>query len=319
MSLTRSVVSTFTVAMMVLGTQVVSGQNFPIRPIVFHTSEAGGTNDFAARVIAQGITGSLGQPVVVDNINSAISGETLARAKPDGYTMSLGSSIIWLSPLTQKTTYDPLKDLAPITLVFTYPHILVVHTSIPAKSVKELINLAKANPGKLNVSSAAATSGQSALSAELFKAMAGINMVRVPYKGNPSALIGLLSGEVDLMFNDLGSVTPHVKAGKLKPLAVTSLEPYSYTPDLPTLAASGLAGFESILVSGVMVPAGTPPEIITRLNQEIVRVLRGPEVKEKVPGSEVMGSTPAAFGGKINSEIAKWGKLLKNAGVNLER
>src|SRR5262249_7293475 len=153
-------------------------------------------------------SGPLGQPVVVDNVNSAISGETLARAKPDGYTMSLGSSIIWLQPLAQKTPYDTLKDLAPVSSVFTYPHLLVVHASMPAKSVKDLSALAKANPGKLNVSSAAAITGQSSLSAELFKAMAGVKIVRIPYKGNPSALIGLISGEVDMMFIDWGSVDP---------------------------------------------------------------------------------------------------------------
>jgi tripartite-type tricarboxylate transporter receptor subunit TctC len=312
----RFSVSMCTVAMTVLGAQAVSGQNYPTHSILFHTTEAGGTNDLAARVIAQGIAASLGVPVVVDNINSVLSGETLARAKPDGYTMSLGSSIIWLSPLTTKAPYDTLRDLAPVSLVFTYPHVLVVHTSIPAHSVKDLIALAKANPGKLNASAAAAITGQSSLSTELFKSMARVNIVRVPYKGNPSALIGLLSGEVDMMFNDWGSVLPHMKSGALRALAVTSLTPYPYTPDLPTMSASGLPGFESILVSGVLVPAGTPPAIVNRLSQEIQRVLKGPEVKEKVPGSEVAGSTPEQFGAKLNSEITKWGKLIRELGLS---
>ena len=317
---TRSFVSIFSIAMLVLGTGVVSCQDFPNKPIRILTTEAGANFDFQARIIAQGISGSLGQPVIVENRPSALLADVAARAAPDGYTVAIGGGVVWLAPLTQKTSYDAVRDFSPITLAAMYPSILVVHPSVPAKSVKELIALAKARPGVLNFAATADPGGASFLAGELFKAMAGINIVRISYKGNASGLIDLLAGEVHFMFIAPASVTQQVKLGKLRALAVTSAEPTQLVPGMPTLAATGLPGYESISIVGILAPAGTPVAIVNRLNQEIVRFLTRADVKEKFFNDriEVVGSSPAQFGAKIKSEIAKWGKVLMDAGVKVE-
>jgi tripartite-type tricarboxylate transporter receptor subunit TctC len=305
----------------ILGLSVMgaSGQGFPTRSILIRSTTPGGTNDLAARIVAKEIAGPLGQPVVVENVPSAIAGENLARAKPDGYTMALGAGTIWLTPLFQKTPYT-MKDLAPISSVMTYPHVLVVHPSVPAKSVGDLIKLAKSRPGELNIAGSASPGSQSRMGAELFKSMAGVNIVHIPFKGNPEGLRALVSGEVQAMFTDTGSAMPLVKAGKLKALAVTSLKPFSYAPGVPTVTASGLPGFESILFAGILAPGGTPAAIISRLNQEIVRALSKPDVPAQFPklgiDAEVVPSSPEQFAAKIDSEMVKWGKIFKDAGLN---
>jgi tripartite-type tricarboxylate transporter receptor subunit TctC len=320
MLIPRFLIATFSVAVMMLGANAVSGQNYPNKPIRILSTEAGGVLDIAARVIAQEISAPLGQPVLVENRASTIIPDMAARATPDGYTVSMGGGSTWLTPLIQKTSYDPIRDLAPITSVYTFPYILVVNSSVPVKSVKDLIDLVKAKPGVLNIAATASPGGLSFLAAELFKATTGVNMVRVAYKSNASALIAVLAGEAQLMFNDPGSVTPHVKSGKLRALAVASLEPTPLAPGLPTLAASGVPGFEVISFTGALVPAGTPAPVISRLNREIVRALNKADVKEKFfkEGIEVAGSTSGQFAAKIKSEMAKWGKVLKNAGVKPE-
>jgi tripartite-type tricarboxylate transporter receptor subunit TctC len=318
---TRSVVSMFPVVIMViLGASAVFSQNYPNKPIHVFVSEPGSAFDFYGRIIAKELAGPLGQPLIVENKPSNLTPELLLKSAPDGYTIAMGSGTFWLTPLTQKMPYDAVRDFAPITLMYTYPHILVANAALPVKSVKELVDLAKAKPGMFNIGATASPGGQSFLSTELFKAIAGINLVRVPYKGNAEALVALLAGEVHLMFNDLTSVTPHVKAGKLRALAVTTLEPFPPAPGLPTLAASGVPGYESILIAGMLAPAETPVAIINRLNQEIVRVLKRPDIAEKFTnnGVEVLGSTSVEFAAKIKSEIAKWAKVLKDAGVKME-
>jgi tripartite-type tricarboxylate transporter receptor subunit TctC len=317
---TRSVVSIVSVVVMALGAGTLWGQDFPNKPIRILATEAGANFDLQARMIAPGISASLGQPVIVENISSAILPDILAKTAPDGYTMATAGSSFWVSPLTQKTSYDMVRDFAAITMMTTYPYLLIVHPSLPVKSTRDLINLAKANPGVLNIGATASPGGASFLAAELFKAMAGVNMVRVPYKGNASALVAVIAGEVHLMINDVPTATPSVKSGKVRAVAVTSLEPSPLAPGIPPLAATGLPGYELISIVGMMAPAGTPAANINRLYQEIVRFLSRPDVKEKFFNNkiEVVASSPAEFAAKIKSEIAKWGKVLKDAGVKAE-
>jgi tripartite-type tricarboxylate transporter receptor subunit TctC len=301
---------------------VSAQQNYPDRPVRMLSTEAGGFLDIVARLIAQDLGPSLGQPVVVENKSSVITPEIIAKATPDGYTMGIGAGTVWITPLIQKVPYDPIKDYSPITIAVTYPYILIVASSVPVKSVKELVELAKAKPGTLNIAATASPGGASYLAAELFKAIAGINLVRVGYKGNPSGLQAILAGESQLMFNDLGSVGPQVKAGRVRALAVSSLTPFPSAPDLPTMTASGVPGYEVINIAGVLAPAKTPRPVITRLNQEIVRVLNRADVRDKLvatgTGAQIATCTPEQFSEKIKSEMAKWSKVLKDAGVNPE-
>jgi tripartite-type tricarboxylate transporter receptor subunit TctC len=216
-------------------------------------------------------------------------------------------------------SYDAVSDFSPISLIAREVSVVAVHPSVPVKSIKELIALAKARPGQLTFSSAT-PGGASHLAGELFKHMAGINIVWVPYKGNAPAIAALLSGEVQLTIIDAGQMAPHVKVGKLRALAVTSSEPSALVPGLPTVSASGLPGYEAIGMTGLWAPVKTPGAIITRLNQEIVRVLKLPEVKEQLTnaGEEIVGSSPEQFASTIKSDIAKWGNLIKSIGIKAQ-
>jgi tripartite-type tricarboxylate transporter receptor subunit TctC len=297
-----------------------SAQSYPTKPIRVVTSAPGGGNDFTARAIAYSISGSLGQPWVVDNrggAGGAIAAELVARAPPDGYTLLVYASNIWIIPLLRSVPYDPVKDLAPITWAARSPNTVVVHPSLPVKSLKELIALAKARPGQLMYGSAG-TGATSHLSAELFKSMAKVDVLRVPYKANAPALNDLLSGQVQLMFSTASSVTPHVRSGRLRALAVTSAEPTALAPGLPTVAAAaGLPGYESISIYGVFAPAKTPEAIIRQLNQSIVAVLKQPDVREKFlnVGVETVGSTPEGFAAVIKADMARMSKVIKEAGI----
>ena len=309
----------FSIGMMVLGAGMVFGQNYPNKPIRIVASAAGGSGDFAARLIAQGLSGALSQQVVVDNRGGVIPGEIVSKAPPDGYTLLIDAASFWIGPLLQETPYDPVKDFAPVTLTDSAPNVLVVNPSLPVKSVKELIALAKARPGELNYGSSS-TGSSPHLAAELFNMMAGVKIVRVPFKGSGPAVISLLGGQVQLMFATAGSVAPHVKSGRLRALAVASLQPSALAPGLPTIAASGVPGYEAVAFEGMFAPAKTPVAIIDRLNQEIVRVLNRAEVKERFfnAGVETVGSTPEEFAAAIKSNVAKWGKLIKEAGIRDE-
>ena len=243
----------------------------------------------------------------------------MSKAPPDGYTLLIDAASFWIGPLLQETPYDPVKDFAPVTLTDSAPNVLVVNPSLPVKSVKELIALAKARPGELNYGSSS-TGSTPHLAAELFNMMAGVKIVRVPFKGSGPAVISLLGGQVQLMFATAGSVAPHVKSGRLRALAVASLQPSALAPGLPTIAASGVPGYEAVAFEGMFAPAKTPVAIIDRLNQEIVRVLNRAEVKERFfnAGVETVGSTPEEFAAAIKSNVAKWGKLIKDAGIRDE-
>jgi tripartite-type tricarboxylate transporter receptor subunit TctC len=301
---------------------MVSGQSYPNKPIRIVTVEPGGSTDFAARLIARGLTDSLGQQVIVDNrggANGIVAMVAAAKATPDGYTLLVNSGGTWILPLMQDVPYHPLKSFSPITLAARSPNILVVHPSVAAGSVRELIALLKAKPGHFTY--AVGLSGASNhLAGELFRSMAGVNMVRVNYRGAGPALIGLMAGEAQLMFPSAGSVAPHLKSGRLRALAVTGAEPSALLPGLPTVAASGLPGYESVSMSAVFAPAGTPATLIDRLNQELVRVLNRPDVKERFAnsGAEVVGSSREQLTATMQSEMVRLGKVIKDAGIRTE-
>ena len=320
MLLRRFVVWMFPVGIALLGASVVSGQDYPNRPIRIVTSEVGGGNDVQARLIAQGISGPLGQQVVVENRPSGvIPGEVVSKAPPNGYTLLLYNNTLWIGPLMQNTPYEVVRDFSPVTAVASAPNILVVNSSLPVKSVAELVALAKARPGELNYSSSG-SGASNHLAGELFKVMAGVNIVRITYKGAAPALNDLIAGQVQLMFPTAGAATPPVKSGRVKALAVTSAEPSALAPGLPTVAASALPGYESISIYGIFAPAQTPRTIIHKLNEEIVRVLNRTDVKEKFfnIGMETIGGSPEQLAMTVKFEMARMGKVIKNAGIRNE-
>ena len=296
----------------------VNAQNFPTKTVRIVASEAGGSGDFVARLIAQGLTGSFGQQVIVENRGGGvIAGDVVAKAPPDGYTMLAYGNTLWLLPLMRKQMpYDPYRDFAPVTLAARGVNVLVVHPSLPVKSVKDLIALARARPGQLNFSTAAPGT-MNHLAAELLKSLAKINIVRVSYRGSPSALTAVMSGEVQMTFGAAAPVRLHIQGGRVKALAVTTAARSPSYPDLPTMAEAGVPGFEAVSVHGVFLPVKTSDLLATRLNQEIVRVLQTPESKERFAsvGLESVGSTPAQLATAIKEEVARMGKVVKEAGI----
>ena len=316
----RFVVSMLSVGLMALGVGVVSGQNYPNKAIRIFTGPAGGGNDLTARLIAQEIAIPLGQPVIVDNRALIVSIETVAKAPPDGYTLLLIANTLWnLQYMSNKVSWDTLRDFTPVSGVTILPNVLVVHPSLPVKSVKELIALAKARPGELNYGNTGLGT-EPHLGAELFKYMAGVNIVRIEYKGGAGAVAAVMGGEVQVGFISAASVAPHVKSGRLRALAVTSAQPSALAPGLPTVAASGLPGYESVVTVGIYSPAKVPATIINQLNQEIVRALHKEEVKEKLlsAGVEAVGSSPEQFLAKIKSGMATVSKLIKETGIHVD-
>ena len=305
-------------SMMPFGGAPVLGQDYPVKPVHIMTGSIGGGNDSVSRLIAPALSASLGQPVVVDNRPPLIATETAAKFAPDGYNLLVHGGAVWILPLLQKVTYDVQRDFAPLTQISRDAFILAVHPSVPVKSVKELIALAKAKPGQLNYS-ATSPGGSVSLSGALLKSMAGINIVAVPYTGNGPALTGLLSGETQLMVLEVGLIMPHVKSGKLKALGVTSAEPSALAPGLPSVAATGLPGYEAVRMTVMFAPAKTPAAIISRLNQEVVRFLNRPEVKERFlnAGSEVVASTPEQFAATMKADLARWEKVIKDLGLKV--
>ena len=306
------------VGAMFLGAGIASAQNFPTKPLRIVASEPGGSGDLIARVIVQGISGPLGQPVIVDNRPVAYSlSETVAKAPPDGYTMLMSGSALWLLPyMRAKVSWDPIKDFAPISWLTTTPCLVVAHPTLAARSVKELIGLAKAKPGVLNYGSGS-TGTVTHLALELFKSMTGTDIVRVPYKAAGPAIIGLIAGEVQIMFATAASISSHVKSGKVRALAVTSAKPSALFPNMPTMASAGLPGYEAASTNAIFTSSGTPAAVIRRLNQEIVRVLTRPEVKEKLLTGEieVVASSPDELVVMMKSDMTRMGKVIKDAGI----
>ncbi len=298
---------------------------YPTKPLrIVVPFPAGGTTDILARAVAQKLSETLGQPAVVDNRPGAggnIGAELVAKAPPDGHTLLMGTvgTHAINASLYAKMPYDHVRDFAPIILVAGVPNVLVVHPSVPVNNVQELIAYAKANPGKLNFASSG--SGTSIhLSGELFKTMAGVQMAHVPYKGSAPAVTDLLGGQVQLMFDNLPSALPHIKAGKLKALAVTSATRAATLPDVPTIAESGLAGFDATSWFGLLAPAGTPQPIIARLNSEVAKWLASAEAKEKMAalGANPTGHATDEFVRHIAAETSKWAKVVKESGAKVD-
>jgi len=305
--------------LIVLGTGDVSGQDYPYKPVRIFTSLAGGGTDFAARIIAQGLAAALGQPVIVENRPLLVSIETVSKAAPDGYTVLVSGDTLWIVPLLQSVSYDTVRDFSPVTFSGRSPLVLIVHPSLPVNSAKDLITLAKAKPGMLNYG-APATGSTSHLGTEYFKALTGVDIVRISYKGNGPALTAALSNEVQLIFITPPPAGPHIKTGRIRALAVTGLQQYEPLPELPTLSAAGLPGFEVLSIDSVVAPAKTPVSIIDRLQQAIVRDLHRPDVKRKFfdAGIEVVGTSQEESAHAIKSEIAKWSKVIKDAGIKVD-
>jgi tripartite-type tricarboxylate transporter receptor subunit TctC len=293
-------------------------QDYPNRVIRLVTSEAGGGSDLAARILTPLLSANLGQPVVVENRGGGvIAGEVVAKAPPDGHTLLVYGNTFWLLPLMRASvSYDPVRDFQPVSLMAMTPSVLVIHPSMPVQSVSGLIALAKAKPGVLNYSSAApGTTSQ--LGAELFKAMTGVNIVRLGFKGAPSAMNALLTGEAHLMFAIVAPAVANAKAGRVRALAVTSPGRTALAPGLATMAESGLPGFEVTFTPGLFAPAGTPTAIVERLHREITRLIERPEIREKYlsVGMEALGQSPEIFAAAIKREIAVIGKVVKSAGI----
>ena len=300
-------------------TSTSSGQAYPNKSIRIVTFGVGGTNDLIARMIAQDLMGPFGQPIVVDNRPAkVVPGQVVSKAQPDGYTLLVAGSSFWVGPLLQETPYDPVKDFSPITIMSRAPAILVVHPALPVKSVKELIALAKAKPGALNYASSG-VGGAAHLSVELFKSMAGVNIVHIPYKGSGPQMTALLGGESQMMFESPSVVLPPAKLGKLTALAVSSSQPTPLAPGLATVAAS-LPGYEAVSMIALFAPAKTPAVVINRLNQETGRFLKSAETKERFfnSGLEAVGGPPEQLATAIKSEMGRMGKVIKDAGITAD-
>jgi tripartite-type tricarboxylate transporter receptor subunit TctC len=303
----------------------VRAADYPTRPVSLVVAfTPGGPSDVLARILGKQMEKFLGQPVVIDNRPGGggnIAADVVAHANPDGYTLLMGNNSILATnaSLYKKLNYDAEKDFAPITLIGSQPNILVVNPTVPAKSVSELIALAKAQPGKLNY----ASSGYGAaahLSAELFKAEARVDIVPVAYKGAAPALQDVIAGHVQLMFATSASVVGHLKSNLLRPLAVTTIKRFSLMPDLPTIAESGLPGFDATTWHGLVAPAGTPKEVIETLARASSKALAEPETRRALAdlGVEIVAGTPAEFAAYIKSEIPKWTAVVKMSGAKLD-
>ncbi len=307
------------------GTLPACAQEYPRKAIRLIVPFApGGGNDTVARAIAQSAGASLGQPVVIDNRAGAggmLGAQLAAKSPPDGYTLFLGGvgSHAVNPNLHARLPYDPVRDFAPITLIASAPSVLVVHPSLPARTLAEFTALAKASPGRINYASNG--NGSSAqLAAVLYESMAGVRMVHVPYKGLAPALVDLLAGEVQAMFSSVVAIVPSIKAGRLRALAVTGKRRAAALPEVPTLDESGVPGYEAGSWYGILAPAGTPQAIVAKLHEAIVHALARPEVRERLvsEGAEVIGSTPQAFAAHITAELARMGKLIRDAGIRME-
>ena len=296
---------------------LLHSQNYPYKTIHIYTTEPGSGVDFTSRLIAQSLAEPLGQSIIVDNRATVTSIEVAVKSVPDGHSLLVNGSTVWLSPLVQKTSYDPVKDFIPITTTDRSPSVLVVMPNFPAKSVKDLISLAKANPGKLNYGLASA-GGPTQLSAELFKQMASVDINSVPFRGGGPTVIGLLSNQIEIYFAAAPSILSHIKSSKLRGLGVSTLSVSPLFPELPTISSTGLTGYESEALTGIFAPTGTPISVINRINKEISTILNKQELKERFFNTGLIagGSTSEYFLTVIKSEIVKWGNVLKIAGIH---
>ena len=316
------IVLMFIVALVASG---AAAQSYPTKPVrLVSPYPPGGANDILARIIGQKLGESLGQQIVIENRGGAtgnIGAEYVAKAAPDGYTILMGqaSNLTINVSLMSKMPYDPVKDLAPVTLVATTPNLLVVHPSLPVRTVKDLVVLAKSKPGSINYASSGSGSAGH-LAGELFKKVAHIDMVHIPYKGAAPALTDVVAGQAQIYFTSPISAQPFVRGGRLRMVAVTSLKRSPAMPDIPTVAESGYPDFDVVSWWGILTPAAVPKEIIGRLHTEIIKVLELPEIKAKFSeqGADVASNTPEQFAAYIKAEIVKWAKLIKELGIKPE-
>jgi len=311
----------------VLGSGVfpVLAQNYPVKPIrIIVTFPPGGPSDFVARALGQKLTEAWGQQVVVDNRGGAggvVGVEAAARANPDGYTLLQGQSGgMSINPaLHPRLSYDPFRDFAPVSMLVVNPQMLVAHPSLPAKTVKQLIALAKSKPGQISYASAGYGSAQH-LGMEMLKAMAGIDVLHVPYKGTGPALVDLFSGQVSLQFTSMPAVLPHVKAGKLNGIAVGSAKRSPAVPEVPTVAESGVSGFGFVACYGLFAPAATPGNIVNRINAQVVKLLGEPELSQRLAGqgAEPSPSTPEGLARYMREDHERWKKVIRAANIRVE-
>jgi tripartite-type tricarboxylate transporter receptor subunit TctC len=308
-----------------LGASVATADNYPSRPIrIIAPSTPGDAPDVIARLVAERLTSALGQQVFVENHPGAggvVGSDIVAKAAPDGYTLIIGNagSHGINAAVYSKLPYDIQRDFAPVSQIAIAPNIMVVNPELPVKNVKEFIAYAKARPGALNYASGG--NGSSAhMSMELFKSMAGIDLLHVPYKGSSPALTDVITGQVSAMIVNMPPAVPFVKAGKLRALAVTTRNRSPLLPEVPTVAESGLPGYETVAWFGILAPAATPKDIINRLSEEIARIARSPAMRERLTslGAEAVGSTPAEFAAVIARDIAKWTPLAKSVGIKVD-
>lgn len=305
-------------------TGALNAQTFPSKPFtIIVPASPGGAIDLAARLIGQKLTESTGQPVIIDNKTGAtgiIGTDFVAKAAPDGYTLALVASSHAINPSMKKVLpFDPLKSFEPVVLTHVVPLMLVVSPSLPVKTVQELVAYGKANPGKLTFASSG-SGGAPHFSGELFKTMAGIDMVHVPYKGSTLAHPDLLSGRTSLMFDTVAAINIQVKSDKVRALAITTAKRSSVAPTVPTMAEAGMIGYETSTWGGILAPAGTPKAVVAKLNAEINKALNAPDVRQRLQeaGIEVGGGTPQQFTDFIQSEMVKWAKVAKDAGIQAE-
>lgn len=301
------------------GAGLACAQDYPLRPVRLVTSAVGGAGDVVSRTVAQAITGPLGQPVVVDNRGALPGIEAVARARPDGYTLLLTSNIFWLLPLLNKVSFDPLGDFTHIALTVTTPNVVVVHPSLPATNVKELVALARARPGELNFAGGS-TGTASHLAGEMFRLSAGVSMVFVPYKGAGPALNDAIAGHVHVLFSNLAASGPHVAARRLRALAVTSARPSPLAPDLPTVASAGLTDYESEAIYGVFGPVGIPASAASRIQNEVMRALQQPEVRDRFGAmkSHVVAAPGTELRARIASETKRMTRVIAQANIRID-
>ncbi len=309
---------------LLLGLSAAWSQTYPSRPIhIVVAFPPGGAIDPIARTVAEKLNDAWHQPVIVDNKPGAatiIGTEFVAKAPPDGYTVILASASFSVNAaMYSKLPYDTVKDFAPVSLVSRLPLLLVVNPALPVHSVKEFIDYLKAHPGKVNFSSIGAGTTQH-LSAELFKSVAGVNMVHVPYKGSGPSMMSVVSGETQATFESVFLLSPQIKAGKLRALAAAGPQRSPLWPDVPTVAESGLPGYQAVSWTGLVAPAKTPAEVVNKMSREVARIMQLPDVRERQinQGLEPVGSTPEFFADFIKTEIAKWAKVAKEANIKLD-
>jgi tripartite-type tricarboxylate transporter receptor subunit TctC len=300
-----------------LGTAATGfSQTYPQKSIRVLTTETGSGNDFLARLAGQAVGASMGQPIVVDN-KPLVAAELVARATPDGYTLLVYGPPFWLAPyLREHVPYDPVKDFAPVVFLGESPNIVVVHPSVAANSISELIALAKAKPGQLNYGSGGAGAANH-LAVELFNSMAGVKIVRVPYRGAAPALNSLIAGQLQIMFPVVTSGMPFVKSGQLRALAVTTAQPTTLAPNLPTVSAAGLPGYEASAAFGLFAPSKTDASIVNKLNSEFVKTLGSEGLRDKLSSAGIQTNLgpPQLLGRIVKDDMLKMGKVIKDAGI----